>query len=345
MAVLGVLIPCRDEEAVIERKLENLARAEWPAGRHHVVVVDDGSGDATAEVVERWSHPRLRGDEGCAQLTLVPNRYAPGKAGAVRTGLESLPDDVDLVVLTDADVVVREQALVELHRAFEADPRLGMACGAQEFVSSLAPDGTVRGDDGEAPRPASETYDVWTAGVRGLESRWGKLFSVHGQLLGWRRDLRLEPTAGIAADDLDLMLQARARGVRVERVESARFLETKTPPGEHREAQALRRACAYFQALAPERALPTRLDRLQLAAYRLLPRAAPELVAVALVAAVLASVFLAGWIGLAVCATLGLGLARTRRGRELLELLKIIRMARRDRIHSRLSDRWEMQRT
>ena len=44
--------------------------------------------------------------------------------------------------------------------------------------------------------------------MRAFESRFGKLFSVHGQLMAWRSCLGILPTPGYAADDLDLMLQA-----------------------------------------------------------------------------------------------------------------------------------------
>jgi len=83
--------------------------------------------------------------------------------------------------------------------------------------------------------------------VRAIESRFGLVFSVHGQLLAWRRDLALSPTAGIAADDLDLMLQVRARGLRIEWVSAAQFVEVRAPRGKERELQALRRARAYVQ--------------------------------------------------------------------------------------------------
>ena len=44
MTRLGVLIPCRDEAWVVERKLTNLARCAWPVcdRPHCIVLVDDG---------------------------------------------------------------------------------------------------------------------------------------------------------------------------------------------------------------------------------------------------------------------------------------------------------------
>ena len=84
---LGVLVPCRNEAEVIGRKLANLARALWPQGASHaLVVVDDGSQDETTQ----------RAREACARLfpegsgvtaTVVSNGVRPGKPGAVRQGV------------------------------------------------------------------------------------------------------------------------------------------------------------------------------------------------------------------------------------------------------------------
>jgi GT2 family glycosyltransferase len=217
---LGVLIPCRNEAAVIERKLANLARCEGIAGAH-VVVVDDGSEDGTAEKAL------------AAGVRVVRNRERPGKPGALRTGIAELAG-CELFVLTDADVLLEPGALLELAAAFEREPALAMACGAQRFASG------------------STAYDRWTARVRRLESRFGRLFSVHGQLLAWRAGLGLVPTLGIAADDLDLMLQARRHG-RVRLVPSAVFLEEKCAAGPLADEQALRRARAYVQLVRARR--------------------------------------------------------------------------------------------
>ena len=41
---------------------------------------------------------------------------------------------------------------------------------------------------------AAAGWDRWTARARRLESRFGALFSVHGQLLAWRAELGLLPS-------------------------------------------------------------------------------------------------------------------------------------------------------
>jgi glycosyltransferase involved in cell wall biosynthesis len=346
--VLGVLVPCRDEAAVIGRKLANLAGLEWPAAArpHRVVVVDDGSTDGTAERARAFAS-RLR-DAGL-RLDVVASTCAPGKTGALRTGLRALAGGVELVVVSDADVVCERGTLVALQRAFADDTALGMACGTQHFVADLADDGSPLGADGAPPRPAAGLYDRVTALVRAVESRAGLLFSVHGQLLAWRAELELEPTPGYAADDLDLRLHARLRSVAVRRIAGARFLEVKTPAGPAREAQALRRARAYVQFLLhPDLArLAGRagtLERLQLWAYGRLPTAAPWLVPTAFAALLAGCALLLPVPWGAVAALAGVALAISPVGRRLRALLGVIRAATRREREAPLSDRWETPR-
>jgi len=345
--VLGVLVPCRNEARVVERKLADLLAQDWPSAprAHRVLLVDDGSEDDTAERARAFA---ARFAERGIAFEVVANRARPGKSGAIRGALERLGRDVDVAVLTDADVVLAPGALAGLAEAFAREAELGMACGAQRFVSEVSPGGRPRA----TTRSTAGLYDCATAAVRRLESRFGRLFSVHGQLLAWRTDLGLVPTPGFAADDLDLMLQARLAGARVRLVAHASFLEVKTPPGEVREAQALRRARAYLQFLRHPRLGELArhggpFARAQVALYRRAPLWAPRawpwlLVACAVAAAALqlawgapaAMGFLAG-----VALTLLVGV-----GRRFARLMDVIRRAELEESRASLADRWETPR-
>lgn len=250
---LAVLIPCHNEAAVIARKLRNLGAAEFPASSepHLVVVIDDGSSDATAAIASAKLavfRPKT-GATARVEARVIPNDVRAGKSGAIEAGLRAVAGRCDLVVLTDADVVIATDALVELARAFGRDSRLGMATGKQRFVRSLADDGTLSGTGGAALQGEPSFYDGAAASVRRVESQVGLVFSVHGQLMAWRESLALVPTAGIAADDLDLMLQVRSKGARIEQVAQAVFCEVRAPKGDARRQQVVRRARAYHQFL------------------------------------------------------------------------------------------------
>jgi 4,4'-diaponeurosporenoate glycosyltransferase len=105
---VDVVVPARDEEANLPGLLDSLAAQEPRAGR--VVVVDDGSTDATAALV--LARPP---DEGVELVTGAP--LAPGWAGkpwAVHQGIERTSSEV--VVLLDADVTLAPGALAALGR-------------------------------------------------------------------------------------------------------------------------------------------------------------------------------------------------------------------------------------
>jgi len=289
-----LIVPCRNEAAVIERKLLNLAACEWPsaAAPHRVLVIDDGSDDRSAEIA-RAAGARAGG--GSFEVEVLPNSIRPGKLGALETALRNSRDGEELIVLSDADVVLARDALVELAATFRADARVGMATGAQRFVESLSDDGSLTARGGGVLRAEDSFYDHASAFVRAIESRFGLVFSVHGQLLAWRRSLALTPTEGSAADDLDLMLQARVAHARIVRCGAARFFEVRAPRGAARREQAIRRARAFHQFLRHPRILELRragswLARRQAAFYLQAGRARGPWTIL-----VLASIFAAGW--------------------------------------------------
>ncbi len=93
---LSIVIPAYNESARIEHALDRvlscIAEQGWDA---EVLVVDDGSKDDTAAIVQRWmvEHPRLH---------LVQNPGNKGKGYSVRNGL--LQAAGDIVMFTDADL-------------------------------------------------------------------------------------------------------------------------------------------------------------------------------------------------------------------------------------------------
>jgi glycosyltransferase involved in cell wall biosynthesis len=93
---LSIVIPAYNEGARIEAALKRvtscIAARGWDA---EILVVDDGSKDNTAAIVERWmeDHPRLH---------LVQNPGNKGKGYSVRNGL--LQAAGEIVMFTDADL-------------------------------------------------------------------------------------------------------------------------------------------------------------------------------------------------------------------------------------------------
>lgn len=345
---LAVVIPCRNEAPVMERKLKNLvlcldATLQLPPVQ--LVIVDDASEDDTALLAQELCDS-LFAKKPSVDAAVISNDRGDGKAGAIASALAHIGDTSEIIIMTDADVILEKTALRDIANSFGSRSDLGMACGSQCFVAGLSDDGHTPGTEEKPLLPAGDIYDHWTARVRQWESRSGKLFSVHGQLLAWRAELNLKPTPGLAADDLDLMLQARKHDVRIEKLNNVHFYELKILTDPHRKTQRIRRAQAYVQFMLTEgvRHKEKGWGGRQWWWYRTIPLSAPWLAILMQCAVPAIGWFFAG-PGASVGAFFILAAAWiTPAGRTAAGLLTVIAQAQ--WIHNRrpLTDRWEMAR-
>lgn len=108
------VVPARNEADVLPRTLPTLIGQSY-GGRFQVVLVDDHSTDGTAEVAARIASEMGQTD----RLRIVRAKPLPpgwaGKVWAMQNGLLHLPEDVDYVLFTDADIAhppTTAQALV-----------------------------------------------------------------------------------------------------------------------------------------------------------------------------------------------------------------------------------------
>jgi hopene-associated glycosyltransferase HpnB len=95
---VAIVVPARDEAALIERTLRSLLAQDY-AGPFRVILVDDQSTDGTAAIARALADPRL---------AVIAGRPRPagwsGKLWAVAQGIAAA-EDAAFVFLTDADIV------------------------------------------------------------------------------------------------------------------------------------------------------------------------------------------------------------------------------------------------
>jgi cellulose synthase/poly-beta-1,6-N-acetylglucosamine synthase-like glycosyltransferase/peptidoglycan/xylan/chitin deacetylase (PgdA/CDA1 family)/spore germination protein YaaH len=114
--LISVLIPCFNEEKVIESSVRRILASNW--SRLEVLVLDDGSSDHTADVVRQAF-------AGEPRVTLMSFENG-GKARALNRGLAKARGDV--IVALDADTLFPSDTLAKLARWF-VDPRVGAVAG------------------------------------------------------------------------------------------------------------------------------------------------------------------------------------------------------------------------
>ena len=110
---VSVVIPAYNEKECIAATVRAVAASDHPV---EIVVVDDGSTDGTADIVEGLDVPGLR---------LVRQTNA-GKPAALNAGVRAASHDV--VVMLDGDTVFESDTVRLLAQPF-ADPRVGAVAG------------------------------------------------------------------------------------------------------------------------------------------------------------------------------------------------------------------------
>lgn len=236
MAVeFSIIVPCHNEATTIARKLDNCLELGG-GGQVEILVVDDYSTDATVAQVNEYLGARGRRPD-TTRVTLLANRWSPGKNGALLTALAAATGRIHLI--TDADVLLDADALERARAHFDADPELGGLCLTPRITSGSRATAVayIRG------------YERFNRRVKILQSRLDSLPILHGQAMFIRASANVTPHPALPADDVDLAFQVRLGGRRVRYAQDVGFYEVLSPDRGHVFRQKVRRAKAVMRSL------------------------------------------------------------------------------------------------
>ena len=130
---LTILLPIWNESLVIDKKLSDLKR-NYPF-ETSLLVIDSASDDDSVVKVNDW-FSRNQSTFSTTQLIVMPERL--GKTSAVKLALEALAEQnyQGLVLMTDADALIDEGAIIRLHGWF-ADSSIGAVGSSARRKTSL----------------------------------------------------------------------------------------------------------------------------------------------------------------------------------------------------------------
>lgn len=189
---VSVVVAAHNEAQVIADKLTSVLAADYPPDRLEVLVVDDGSTDGTADLVETAAFPGVR-------LLRQPERG--GKPAAVNRGVTEATGEI--VVISDASALFDVGALRNAMRLF-ADDEVGVVTGAIQVIDEAT----------GVARPAGLYWRLQQRLAR-WESRSGSTVGVNGNFFAFRRDTFVPLTPDTINDEFTIAMQQAADGRRV----------------------------------------------------------------------------------------------------------------------------------
>lgn len=189
---VSIVLAVHNGAALLPRKIEHLLGLDYPDIKE-IIIVSDGSTDATAELLALERHPRL---------TAVILAEHSGKAVAVNAGVAKATADVILFV--DIRPEIAPGAIQQLVSNF-ADPKVG--CVAGELILRT-------GSHDEASAAVSGVYWRYEKWIRTCESICSSPVGVYGGFYAIRRELAVPQPAGVILDDMFQPLSIIRQGYR-----------------------------------------------------------------------------------------------------------------------------------
>jgi cellulose synthase/poly-beta-1,6-N-acetylglucosamine synthase-like glycosyltransferase len=189
---VSIIMAVHNGEQFIGRKLESLLALDYPTRLREILVISDGSTDATEAIAATFADRGVR-------LLRVPRG---GKASALNAGLAQATGEI--LFFTDVRQALDPKTLAHLTANF-ADPTIGAVTGELRLLNPAK-----FGE--QADMELYWRLELW---ARALHSRIDSIFSVTGCVYALRRSLAQPLPADTIADDGTFSLRAFFSGYRV----------------------------------------------------------------------------------------------------------------------------------
>ncbi len=302
---VSLIIAAYNEERVIEAKIRNSLALDYPAERLQIIVVSDGSSDATPEIVRRYA------DRGVIGLHLPERR---GKTAALNRAVAH--SRADIIVFSDANNDFSADAIRALVRHF-ADATVGGVSGLKQ-IKAATDRASTEGDG---------LYWRYESKIKQAESRFGSITGGDGEIFAIRRTLYRTIDERVINDDAAITFEIVKRGYRVLYDTQARSYEYASIKIRDDFYVKVRMVAGGFQTVAHEwrrLLLPRSAFDACFLAHKLLRWIIPELLLIVFIGAIALS-GQAFYLALAVLqiAFYGLALYGWRRGGQVASVIYI----------------------
>lgn len=185
-----LLIAAFNEADCIEEKIRNSLSLDYPAGKLQILVVTDGSTDATAEIVAGYSN-----------ITLLHQPQRLGKTAALNRAMHFVNSEI--VVFSDANALLNKEAIKFMVRHFQ-DEQVGGVAGEKKII-----------DSGSSVGKSEGVYWRYESQMKQLDAVFNTGIGAAGELFAMRTKLYNALPDNILLDDFVQSVRLPLNGSRL----------------------------------------------------------------------------------------------------------------------------------
>lgn len=227
---VSILVAAYNEEKVIQEKIENCSRLDYPQDLLNIWIASDGSVDKTNEIVNTYSGKDAR-------IHLLEFSRT-GKSGILNKAMTSIKSDI--VVFSDANTLYANDVLNKLVMHF-SDKMVGCVCGRLIYRNP----GEVISGKGES------FYWRYETALKKLESTSGYVAGANGAIYAIRRELFEPLPSKTINDDFMISMQIVKKGYKCLYEENAIAYEDVAPTMESEFNRHVRDGAGHYLAIYP----------------------------------------------------------------------------------------------
>lgn len=191
LPTMTFVVAAYNEASCIREKIENTLQLDYAKERLKLVVVTDGSNDATPEIIREYPG-----------VTLYHQPQRRGKVAAINRVMPFL--DAEVIVLSDANTMLNTNALEEIGIIY-LDEKVGAVSGEKVVLSNCSDDAT-----------ASEgLYWKYESAIKKWDSELNTMVGCAGELMSFRRNLYQSVEEDTYIEDFVMSMRIAAAGYKV----------------------------------------------------------------------------------------------------------------------------------
>lgn len=195
LPTVSFIVAAYNEERIIEQKIKNDLRLDYPEDKLEIIVVSDGSTDSTPQIIQK-----LQKLSSLINALHSPERK--GKTAALNRAVALAKNEI--LVFSDANSFFKADALKKLVRHF-SEPRIGGVCGRKSILFS----------EGRKASFGDRLYWIYESALKQAESHLGSIATADGEIFALRKRLFKPVNDKLINDDLVITLNLIQQNYRV----------------------------------------------------------------------------------------------------------------------------------
>ena len=221
-----LIVAAYNEADSIERKLKNSLELDYPAGKLRWIFITDGSTDATADIVRRYTG-----------VLLLHQTERKGKVAAINRAMKYV--ETPYVIFSDANTLINQSAIREILKHY-ADPLVAAVAGEKKIISDLRNNAVASGES---------IYWKYESLLKKLDSELNSVVGAAGELFSVKTSHFHEVAEDTIIEDFVQSLKICMDGFLVRYEPKAFATESASVSIREEQKRKVRIAAGAFQAM------------------------------------------------------------------------------------------------